>query len=275
MSSETPKEETSAPVTAAKSGRGSSEAYGSILLQMNTTDNPSLCRRLEAHMSTERLSAYAVSVQEMEASPKLVLSRYMLNMALCESLYPALQTCEIALRNAIHTHLAASLGREDWFDAPNFQLTPWAQLEVRKAKDKIQKTGKPVTAGRVVAELQFGFWTSLFEAHYEQKTHFLPRGIKAVFPHLPKSLHKRKERKNDLERVRNLRNRVFHHERILHWTDLDAQHALIVQIIGWISPPLQQMTAALDRFQGVRKTGLTPFLNSEMWDSTETRGGGV
>lgn len=225
-------------------------------------------------MSTERLGAYAVSIQEMEASPKLVLSRYMLNMALCESLYPALQTCEIALRNAIHAHLAASLGREDWFDAPNFQLTPWAQLEVRKAKDKTQKTGKPITPGRVVAELQFGFWTSLFEAHYEQKTLFLPRGIKAVFPYLPKSLHKRKERKSDLERVRSLRNRVFHHERIVHWTDLDAQHALIVQVIGWISPPLQQMTTALDRFQAVRKAGLAPYLKHALWD-VDTKGAGV
>ncbi|MCK6412572.1 MAG: hypothetical protein L6Q55_09150 [Azonexus sp.] len=275
MSSESPKEETSAPITAAKSGRGSSEAYGTILPQMNTMDCSDFCRQLEAHMSTERLSAYAASPEEIETTPKLVLSRYLLNMALCESLYPALQTCEIALRNAIHTYLTTTLRREDWFDAPSFQLTPWAQLEVRKAKDKIAKSGKVVTAGRVVAELQFGFWTSLFEAHYEQKTAFLPRGIKAVFPHLPKSLHKRKERKGDLERVRTLRNRVFHHERIVHWTDLEAQHDLIVQIIGWISPPLQHITAALDRFHAVRKAGLTPFLNNPMWHVGEAGGAGV
>jgi len=39
-----------------------------------------------------------------------------------------------------------------------------------------------------------------------------------------------------LEHVRALRNRVFHHERIVHWKDLDAQHDLILQIIGWINP---------------------------------------
>lgn len=274
MNAETPKEETSAPVTAAQSGRGSSEAYEASLLQRETPHNHHFCGQLVSHMSTERVGAYAVSTQEMDTEPKLVMSRYMLNMALCESLYPALQTCEVALRNAIHTHLATHLGREDWFDAPSFQLTPWAQLEVRKAKDKLQKTGKPITAGRVVAELQFGFWTSLFEAHYEQKTPFLPRGIKAVFPHLPKSLHKRKERKSDLERVRHLRNRVFHHERIVHWADLDAQHALVLQIIGWISPPLQRMTAALDRFQSVRQAGLGPYLGHSFWD-VEVKGGGV
>ena len=231
-------------------------------------------RQVEAHISSERLAAYTYPLSSGHTDSKVTLARYMLNMALCESLYPALQTCEIALRNAIHTYLAASLGREDWFDAPNFQLTPWAQLEVGKAKNKINKTGKPITAGRVVAELQFGFWTSLFEAHYEQNTLFLPRGIKAVFPHLPKSLHKRKERKSDLERVRNLRNRVFHHERIVHWADLDTQHALILQIIGWISPPLQRMTIAMDRFQAVRKAGLTPYLSHSFWNA-EARGAGV
>ncbi|MEI7910066.1 MAG: hypothetical protein WCK77_10555 [Verrucomicrobiota bacterium] len=29
------------------------------------------------------------------------------------------------------------------------------------------------------------------------------------------------------KRIRDLRNRVFHHERIIHWTDLPSQHAAI------------------------------------------------
>ena len=236
-----------------------------------------LYKQIEAHISAERLCAYASPMAGAKAAPRLVLARYMLNMALCESLYPALQTCEIALRNAIHSHLTALMGRDDWFNAVNFELTPWAQSEVRKAKDKIAKTHKPVTAGRVVAELQFGFWTSLFEAHYEQNTPFLPSGIKAVFAHLPKSLHKRKDRKNDLEHVRALRNRVFHHERIVHWKDLDAQHDLILQIIGWINPQLRQMTAALERFQAIRQAGLVPFLGGEIWGVADEAvlGGGV
>lgn len=37
------------------------------------------------------------------------------------------------------------------------------------------------------------------------------------------------------KRIRDLRNRVFHHERILHWNDLDQQHAEILEAIYWIS----------------------------------------
>jgi hypothetical protein len=210
--------------------------------------------------------AYAVSLNGESADPKITLARYMLNMALCESMYPALQSCEIALRNAIHRHLTQLMGREAWYDAPAFALTGWAQDEVQKVKSKIEKLRKPITAGRVVSELQFGFWTSLFEAHYEQHTQFLPKGIKAVFPHLPKSLHKRKDRKSDLEQIRGLRNRVFHHERVVHWRDLDAQHQLILNVIGWISPELQQVTASMARFQSVRAAGLAPFLRRAVWE---------
>lgn len=235
---------------------------------------PWLHQQVEPHISAERLQAYAVPCADGQADPKVTLARYLLNMALCESLYPALQNCEIALRNAIHQHLARLMGREDWYDASAFAMTPWGQEEIRKAKAKLHKLGKASTPGRVVAELQFGFWTSLFEAHYELHTPFLPGGIKAVFPHMPKSLHKRKDRKNDLEHIRVLRNRVLHHERIVHWRDLDAQHDLILNVIGWISPPLRQVTHAVERFQLVRAAGLTPFLTHDMWVSEPSHGRG-
>lgn len=225
-------------------------------------------QQVESHISAERLQAYAASPADGLNDPKVTLARYMLNIALCESLYPALQNCEIALRNAIHQHLSRLMGREDWYDAPMFVMTSWGQEEIHKAKTKLQKLGKATTPGRVVAELQFGFWTSLFEAHYEQHTPFLPSGIKAVFPRMPKSMHKRKDRKNDLEQIRGLRNRVFHHERIVHWRDLDAQHQLILNVIGWISPELQKVTATMDRFQTVRAAGLRPFLSRAAWGPT-------
>jgi len=232
-------------------------------------------QQLETHLSSARLGAYTASSADGHPDPKVTLARYMLNVSLCESLYPALQNCEIALRNAIHRHLSNLMEREDWYDVPNFVMTSWGQEETRKAKEKLKKLGKVATPGSVVAELQFGFWSSLFEAHYEQKTAFLPGAFKAVFPHMPKSLHKRKDRKNDLDRIRALRNRVFHHERIIHWSDLSTQHGLTLNVIGWISPPLRKMTDALDRFKSVQSAGLTPFLVHPMWCAEQTTGSGL
>jgi hypothetical protein len=223
--------------------------------------NPTFFGEIEQGLSSERLSAYAVAQGGAAPDPCATLARYLLNMALCESLYSPLQLCEIALRNAIHRHGSALMSRPDWYDDPRFVLTPWAADEVTKAKSKISKTRKPITSGRVVAELQFGFWISLFEAHYEQRTPFLPGAFKAVFPHLPKSLHKRRDRKGDLDKIRQLRNRVFHHERIVHWNDLDAQHQLILDVISWVSPEARQMADALDRFTSIRRAGLKPWID--------------
>lgn len=222
--------------------------------------NSDFFQRIEQGLSSERLTAYAAGQDCNTADPCVTLARYLLNMALCESLYSPLQLCEIALRNSIHRHASGIMGREDWYDAPGFPLTPWASAEVAKAKTKIHKARKPMLAGRIVAELQFGFWSSLFEDYYEKSTPFLPGAFKGVFPHLPKSLHKRKERKADLETIRILRNRVFHHERIVHWKDLATQHQLILEVVSWVSPELHEMALALDRFSQIRKEGLDPWM---------------
>lgn len=257
MADDPEKEETPIPGTAAEDGRRKHGAY-------ENDTSPALVRLQEQFyssvsgaLSIERLESYAGD----GATPTITMARYLLNMALCESLYSPLQLCEVALRNSLHQHLTQLCRREDWFDAgSSFPLTAWAVGEVAKAKEKISRTNRLMTPGRVVAELQLGFWTSLFESHYEQRTRFLPSGIKAVFPRLPKSGHNRKALKRTLEEIRTLRNRVFHHERIVHWTDLEAKHTAILSVVEWVSPELHEITRALDRFPAIRAAGITPWI---------------
>ena len=188
----------------------------------------------EGAISQERLSAYTDPPSSDVPLETLTLARYMLNMSLCESLYISLQMCEVGLRNAIHIELSRLNGRKDWYDSPSFPMTSWAQSEVANAKAKISGAKKIVTPGRVISEMTFGFWTSLFESHYEQRTHFLPSGIKGVFPHLPKSLH---------------------------WKDLDSRHQQIHDVLGWLNPSLRHMAQAVDRFTELRSAGLKPWIN--------------
>ena len=54
-------------------------------------------KKIENILHEERIDAY----RQDGADPALTLARYSLNMALGESLYPALQFAEVALRNAI------------------------------------------------------------------------------------------------------------------------------------------------------------------------------
>lgn len=269
------KKETPLPGTAAKDGRRNIGAYISEYRTSQSKTQEQFYSQVISALSTERMGSYG----DCTKNAKSVLARYLLNMSLCECLYAPLQYCEVALRNAIHKDLSRKLGVETWFDSPHFELTAWATIEVTKAKEKIGKARKDLTPCRIVAELQFGFWTSLFEAHYEQRTSFLPAGIKTVFPHLPKSQHNRKDIKAKLETIRTLRNRVFHHERIVHWTDLDAQHKLILDVLSWINPELLHLAEYQDRFSQVRTDGLVPWLQNldkhwlEMTQPVESSGG--
>ncbi len=218
--------------------------------------NPAFFQQIEGILHTERIDVY----RQDGADHQLTLARYMLNMALSESLYPSLQFAEIALRNAVHRELTARCGTDAWYDSPAARLTSWQQDKVAEAKATLQRNRKPLTAGRIVAELTFGFWTGFFNnAHARTGVGaFLSR---KAFPHAPATEQYQAQLDRRWQDIRDLRNRVFHHERILHWTDLDARHLAILEIIFWISPELHELAQALDRFALLRKDGLDPWID--------------
>jgi hypothetical protein len=218
--------------------------------------NSAFFQKIEGILHTERIDAY----RQDGADAKLTMARYSFNMALSESLYPALQFSEIALRNTIHQALTVRCGTDAWYDSPASKLIPWQKDRVSDAKKSLENFGKLVTPGRMVAELNFGFWTGFFNKAHGQTGigHHL---AKKAFPHASPN-------ERDLIRlgirwkdIRDLRNRVFHHERILHWKDLDTRHQAILEIIGWMSPELHDLGGSLDRFSSIRRTGLKPWLS--------------
>jgi len=212
-------------------------------------------KKLETCLSPDRLAAYG------QDSPgyRTVTARYLWNIALCESLYAPIHFLEIGLRNAIDQSMSAETGAPNWYDI--ISLTSWGHAQIGNAKSGISRAKKPVMPGRVIAELNFGFWTAMFESHFEKPAaRFLPKGIKTTFPHMPKTRPNRKAIKADLDKIRTLRNRIFHHERIIHWKDLDQQHQLILDFLGWINPDLAELTSIIDTFTTVHQNGIQPYL---------------
>lgn len=213
-------------------------------------------KKLERCLSADRLRVYG----QDQAGHRVIAARYLWNIAVSEALYAPVHLLEVGFRNAIHRAMFAETGSPDWYDSVT--LTPWGHSKVGDAKRSIAKGGKPVTAGRVIAELHFGFWTAMFESGFEKpEARFLPGGIKATFPHMPKRLHNRKRIKADLDKIRRLRNRVFHHERIIHWQDLPQQHQLILDFLGWIDPDLAEMAGLVDNFVAIYTGGIRPYLD--------------
>lgn len=218
--------------------------------------NPLFFESVTRALATERMEAYR---QHDGADSNTTLARYVWNMALCEALYSPLQVAEIALRNSQHRALSQRYQTEDWFAAAEPHLLDWQKTKIAEARQTLTAQDKPVTPGRIVAELSFGFWTGFFN-HRHARTglgHFLAR---RTFPHAPGEERDMTKQDDRWKRIRDLRNRVFHHERIVHYADLEAQHTEILLVIGWISPELHALVHPLDRFPSVLQGGLNPWL---------------
>jgi len=208
------------------------------------------------HVSAERIGSY----RRGGADDEEALARYLWNIALCEALYPSLHCLEIALRNMVFEAAAATFplagAAECWLEHPGILHADEARA-VRAAAQRLGRRGKPCEAGRLVAELSFGFWTALFDVRYEQDRVLWPRLFaRKIFAHAPRQQRSRKALSPLLNRVRHLRNRAFHHEPIWHWSDLAQQHALVVDLLGWMSPELRATVSAIDRFPRVHREGV-------------------
>jgi len=113
---------------------------------------------------------------------------------------------------------------------------------------------------RLVAELTFGFWSSLLTQHYDAPTPgggFWPYLLRPVFPHVPKHLRTRVQILKRIDQIRHFRNRVFHHETIWYFDqspdkkNLCLIHDEILEAIGWISPEMERVLKVVDGFAEV------------------------
>ena len=209
-------------------------------------------------LSSERFESYDYSGSD---SDEKMLARYLWNMALCRSLYPVLQGLEIALRNSLHHAISNREGTELWFRKRHGVVQgDYGKSTVGRAISRAKKASGQTTAGHVIAELSFGFWTSLFNRRYDQD--LWPALLEDVFPEAPRKIRTTKFMRAELNKMRNLRNRIFHHEPVWHWSDLEDQHDQALNLIEWICPAWRTTVEIEDRFPEVHSNGLTPFESS-------------
>lgn len=182
---------------------------------------------LDKSISIERLASY-LALAKGDRHKALLF--YEENRLLSQGMYGMIQGLEVALRNSIHRELTSGLGRSDWYDQHGLLFQPETQA-VAEAKFNIP-SGTPVTTGRTVAQLTFGFWVKLIGRNYE-KTLWVPHLYKS-FPHLRKP--DRKTVFARLDNIRTLRNSVAHHERILGRRNLKSDYAELVEALGWVCP---------------------------------------
>lgn len=198
---------------------------------------------LEQHFSAARLGRYRAACGGDEVA---AARAYVANMLVAEAMMPMLSVLEIALKNGIHRRLDVMYKRSDWWESwagdPSFK---WQSHEVSNAIAKLKRRMEAVTPDKIIAELAFGFWSSLFNVQFQA---LLWKELRLVFPRCPKSQRQRHTISSSLNQIRDLRNRVFHHEQLL-WLhpSLIELHDKGIEVIGWLDPQLTIWLAPSDR----------------------------
>lgn len=175
--------------------------------------------KYKATISMERLSAFIYSdVDNIDD----IITRYQDNIKISQSLYPELSVLEITLRNTIDTAFKTQFG-EEWLESEVHNhkfLNHYDYNTLLKAyndvKEECSKHSKKFTIGKVIANLNFGFWTNICQSKYNVKVWTKKGVFKGVFANYPKEKQQQIHAiSNTLNSIRKLRNRVFHYERVL------------------------------------------------------------
>ena len=197
-----------------------------------------LVTKSEKYLSPERLAGY---YKLARGDRKVGLLLYERNTELSEALYGVIQGLEVTLRNAMHNIIAVSTGQPDWYDT--IGLNESEIDAIYDAKKKIEERAEPITPGRVVAELNFGFWVRLTGWPYE-KTLWVPY-LHKVFPIKLKrtAIHDR------LLDLKSLRNRIAHHQRIVGGKrDLVRDYDNLLETISWLDHDMAEWVKATNCF---------------------------
>jgi len=159
-------------------------------------------------VSASRLNKYlaACNNDKMRA---MVLYRWNINLS--QEFSGILCLFEVALRNAINIHYKNTLGDSDWLRTEANRIPPALnQKMVDTINNEIIKLSRRYTHDRLVASLSFGTWTSLFtKQHYRG----LGYNLLNIFPARITGT-KQKDVYKELDRIREFRNRIAHHEPI-------------------------------------------------------------
>lgn len=201
--------------------------------------------RIVAALSTERLGPYLLTAGgDTHAAVRL----YEWNMAASGALYEVLGILEVVLRNALSRQLAVYHGTlpGQWYDDPVGMLSRPANDDIAAARRRLQKLRRLETPGRVVAELNFGFWKFLLAKRYE--ANLWTAYLRHAFPNLQPQ--RRAVVYQALDKMHTLRNRIAHHEAI-YSRDLGADSLTIYRILAWIDADVRTWAASLSRLQPI------------------------
>ena len=216
---------------------------------------------LEKSISKSRLSTYGDSTsKEIDR-----IKNYILNAKISENFYFLLQNLEVSLRNAIYESFKLHYGdKKDFFFL--YETDSRQRYKGRKekhsrecwkmicsAKYNIINSSSTISDGKIIAELNFGFWTKLLASTDSKYTNMWRKIFIEVFPNykIMTSIDNDKIIVGTIiNQIRNFRNRIFHYEPIFNKAP-KQYHDKILESTKWINDSLYEMNMMFDEFEDI------------------------
>ena len=191
---------------------------------------------------------FATYLQQCGNDRSEALLLYKWNLELSSAFVIPLHLLEVSLRNAV-VECVEAVHTSNW---------PWNEGFIRRlpnprrgyspARDlqNIARNMQNPTMGKVVAELKLVFWEKMFTSRHD--TELWDMHIKRVFPNTPASSTPSETRQiihDNVQDIRNLRNRIAHHEPIFSRNNKD-DYDKIYKLIAW------RNTVTADWMQGIQ-----------------------
>src|SRR5579863_4843426 len=154
-------------------------------------------------ISKKRMSNYSNDVEYVE------------NVKFSQFCYPLLHYFEITLRNKINYFYSKKYGTSWLINQPSILMH---DSSIISRINEIDKYNTSSNHDDIIANLTLGFWVGLFNPKYLLRTQLHKEQINSVFGISTKNIHKGYLVKlhNELNTIRNFRNRIFHYEKVFN-----------------------------------------------------------
>ena len=224
--------------------------------------NNDFFKSLERSISSSRISTYKSNGHtEIET-----IADYVLNAKISQNFYFLLQNLEVSLRNAIYDSFKKNYPNSDFFYL--FENNSFNRYKSKKEKHSREcwkmlcgvkyklKHMQTLSDGKIIAELNFGFWTELLISRDNKYTDMWRRIFLDVFPNykIKSSIDKDKiSIALKIDDIRNFRNRIFHYEPIYNQSDLIKKHIDIFDILTWLNEDMKILNELFDEFKNIEE----------------------
>ena len=178
---------------------------------------------------------FATYLAEKGGAKDAALELYKWNLELSAAFIVPLQICEVSVRNSITSALEKTYGH-NWPWEKSFEISLRDPPRSYSPRKNLRALRALPTAGKIVAELKFVFWEKML-THGHDGAIWNPH-FRTVFPNSDPTKNVqflRAEGHDTLFKIRDLRNRIAHHEPIFR-RNIQEEYDRIKKMISWSDP---------------------------------------